>query len=143
MLGRDDINPNEMPFTKQVIVVRKDLNMRTGKIAAQVAHASLNSVLDLMHYSQRKMGRVLSLRETDPMCDWLDGELMTKIVVGVNSEEELFAIQEKAKEAGVRTSLVQDAGKTEFNGVPTYTCLAVGPNVPDKIDEITGKLELI
>jgi PTH2 family peptidyl-tRNA hydrolase len=38
--------------------------------------------------------------------------------------------------------LVQDAGLTEFGGVPTYTAVAIGPDYDDRIDPVTGDLEL-
>jgi PTH2 family peptidyl-tRNA hydrolase len=63
--------------------------------------------------------------------------------VYVNSEEELLALYAKAMEAGIITSLITDAGLTEFNGVPTNTCIAVGPDFEDKIDSITGGLPLL
>jgi PTH2 family peptidyl-tRNA hydrolase len=66
----------------------------------------------------------------------------TKIVCRVNSEEELLAIEEKAKEVGVECHVVTDNGLTEFDGVPTKTCLALGPDVSDKIDRVSGDLEL-
>ncbi len=73
---------------------------------------------------------------------WLEGKF-TKIVVGVKSEEELLSLQEKANNSGLPCSLIQDAGDTEFGGVPTYTALGIGPAQAEKIDEITGSLPLI
>lgn len=61
----------------------------------------------------------------------------------VNSEEELLAIRDKAIEAGLEVHLVTDSGKTEFHGEPTNTCLAIGPDLVEKIDPVTGDLELL
>jgi PTH2 family peptidyl-tRNA hydrolase len=61
----------------------------------------------------------------------------------VNSEAELDAVVAKAREAGVPCALIVDAGKTEFHGVPTKTCCAVGPGWTDEVDPITGALPLL
>jgi PTH2 family peptidyl-tRNA hydrolase len=74
--------------------------------------------------------------------EWLSG-LFTKIVVSVDSEVELLKIYTMAKVSGLLCSLIQDAGNTEFHGVPTYTCCAIGPDEEEKIDKITGNLKLL
>lgn len=123
---------------KQTIVLRKDLNMRKGKMVAQGAHASLRAILQLGH---REGGRfVIPLDER--LEPWLLGRFK-KICVSVNSESELLALHERALEAGMIAALIQDAGLTEFGGVPTYTALAVGPDQEDRIDAITGSLPLL
>jgi peptidyl-tRNA hydrolase, PTH2 family len=63
--------------------------------------------------------------------------------VSVNSEAELDAIVEKARAANIPCALIVDSGATEFHGVPTKTCCAVGPAWPDEIDAITGQLPLL
>jgi len=73
---------------------------------------------------------------------WLTGSF-AKVCCRVNSEEELLVIRDKAVEAGLEVHVITDSGKTEFHGVPTNTCLAIGPDVAEKIDEITGHLELL
>lgn len=128
---------------KQVIIVRKDLNMRKGKIAAQVAHASMKVILDLMRTSYNEYPtKTLFLVDKSPITQWIEGKF-TKICVSVDSEEELLEIQKKANEAGIINALITDCGATEFHGVPTNTCLAIGPDWPNKIDEITGHLKLL
>lgn len=129
---------------KQVIVVRKDLNMRKGKIAAQVAHASMKVLLDNAKRIDTDMssGWLISAVVKSALEQWLSGKF-TKICVYVESEEELLDIYKKAIDNGVLTSLIQDAGLTEFGGVPTYTCVAVGPDLPEVVDVITGKLKLL
>ena len=77
-----------------------------------------------------------------PWYEWLNGSF-TKIVVYVNSEQELLDIYEKAKDAKLPCSLIQDSGFTEFHGVPTYTAVAVGPWWSEAVDEITGDLPLL
>lgn len=113
---------------KQVLVVRKDLKMRMGKVAAQAAHASLKATIENMH---------------DPRVQaWLSGPF-AKICVSVNSEEELLDVERKAAEAGLITSMIVDAGRTEFHGVPTRTVLAVGPAKNEELEPVTGDLKLL
>jgi PTH2 family peptidyl-tRNA hydrolase len=123
---------------KQVIVLRKDLNMRKGKMVAQGAHASMAAILKL---ATRK-GNLLVIALDERIEPWLCGRF-TKICVSVNSEIELLAIHEKSIAAGVLTSLILDSGLTEFGGVPTNTAVAVGPDFARKIDAITGGLPLL
>ena len=127
--------------TKQVLVVRKDLNMGKGKIAAQCAHASLKIFLD------RKMStplaeEIFSFSLTEKMDEWLKGSF-TKVCVGVKSEDELEAIYNDALEAGLPAALIIDSGRTQFNGDLTKTVVAIGPDDNDKIDRITGHLKLL
>ncbi len=119
---------------KQVIVMRRDLGMRRGKEIAQGAHASMIWLAARI----RQPGYTFS--EAERL--WLDGPF-TKVCVRVDSEEELLAVVQKAREAGVLVQLCVDAGKTEFHGVPTPTCCAVGPDLPERIDPITGHLKLL
>lgn len=134
-------------MTKQVIVIRKDLNMRKGKMVAQGAHASMAVLLNAgkMHTAH---GGSFELDEEDfgkfgqAVFDWLCGAF-TKICVSVDSEERLIEIYNNAKAAGLPCSLITDSGKTEFGGVPTNTAVAVGPAESDQVDAITGNLPLL
>lgn len=112
---------------KQMIVIRKDLKMRLGKSVAQGAHGCMKATLENLDHPNVK--------------EWIK-EKFTKVVVSVDSEEELFEVFQAAKDAGLITALIKDAGFTEFNE-PTYTCCAIGPNNSDEIDEITGHLKLL
>jgi conserved hypothetical protein TIGR00283 len=123
---------------KQTIVLRKDLNMRKGKMVAQGAHASMRAILQL----GQQVGSTYVIPLDERVEPWLTGRFK-KICVSVNSEAELLALYEKAKAAGVIAALIRDAGLTEFGGVPTYTALAVGPDREERIDEITGGLPLL
>jgi PTH2 family peptidyl-tRNA hydrolase len=123
---------------KQVIVVRKDLNMRKGKMVAQGAHASMRAILQLGHAEHGNFIIPLDAR-IEP---WLLGRFK-KICVSVNSETELLAVHEAARAAGLICALIQDAGLTEFGNVPTYTAVAVGPDREDRVDAITGTLPLL
>ena len=129
--------------TKQVIVMRKDLNMRKGKMIAQGAHASFAVVL---HGASISDDDDLTIHLTDAMRAWLgptEGPRVAKICVSVDSEEALVAIVEKARAKGVPCALITDSGKTEFHGVPTKTCCAVGPAWVEDVDAITGGLPLL
>lgn len=128
-----------MSEPKQVIVVRKDLNMRKGKIAAQSAHASMGAILNLSTTENNKIVVDIS---SSAVNEWLTGRF-TKICLSVDSEEELLEIYQSAIDNGLNVKLITDAGLTEFNGVPTKTCLAIGPDQPEKIDPITRHLKLL
>ena len=109
---------------KQVIVVRKDLKMSPGKVAAQVAHASVES--------WKKADK--KIKEA-----W-EKEGAKKVVLEVQSEEELLELKRKSK--NLPTALIRDAGVTE---VPpgTVTCLGIGPASEEEIDKLTGHLKLL
>lgn len=129
--------------TKQVIVVRKDLGMRKGKMIAQGSHASMKVFFDRGSvFDAASGGGELRINLTPSMREWVEGSF-AKIALSVDSEDELLDIYEQAKEAGLPCSLIQDAGRTEFHGVPTYTAVAVGPAVREDIDPITGNLKLL
>jgi peptidyl-tRNA hydrolase, PTH2 family len=128
------MEPNERTAPKQVIVMRRDLAMRRGKEIAQGSHAS-------MIWLALRI-RQPSFAFNDAERQWLDGSF-TKVCVPVDSEEELLGVVKKSQEAGVLVYLCVDAGRTEFHGVPTPTCCAVGPDFPERIDPITGHLKLL
>ncbi len=131
---------------KQVIVVRKDLNMRKGKIAAQVAHASMAVILDMMSKKVILNGRMekwaLLMSVDDDVYKWLNGPFV-KVVVGVEYKEDLMDLYVAASMAKIPNALIQDSGRTEFHGKPTYTCIGIGPAAPEEIDKITGHLKLL
>lgn len=135
---------------KQVIVVRRDLKMRKGKIAAQSGHACVEAVLMALAKEDRLSDvRVgdgwVQLAETGrdatPLSEWF-ARGVAKICVYVDSEEALLDLAKQGEDAGFCVALIQDAGHTEFHGEPTYTCLAFEPLYPEQIDPITGELPL-
>ena len=126
---------------KQVIVMRKDLNMRKGKMIAQGAHASLKVLLDRGGASEDMSTFAMAM--TPAMVSWIVTGRFAKVCVGVQSEAELDDIVERARASGVPVALIVDSGKTEFHGVPTKTCCAVGPAWADEVDAITGALTLL
>lgn len=142
--------------SKQVIVLRKDLNMRKGKMIVQGAHASMKVLLDISTkafeikaehpvYRRRFItteGVHLCIPLYSDTKEWLEGQF-AKICVSVDSEDELLTIFNRATDAKLLCSLIRDAGYTEFDGVPTYTAVAVGPGPSEEIDKITGDLKLL
>ena len=130
-----------MSNVKQVIILRKDLNMRKGKMVAQGAHASMAVLLNAGgQYADKRMEYVISM--DDDMKEWITGRF-TKICVSVDSEQQLLFVHSAAENAKLPCSLIKDAGLTEFDGVPTYTAVAIGPAQSDEIDKITGLLKLL
>lgn len=138
-----------MQQPKQVIVVRKDLQMRKGKLAAQVAHASLKAIFDYAQISPQEGMISFKIKASGPVAQWLYNGAFTKIVVYVETEKDLDLIYASILELGqeirepIPCSLIIDSGKTEFNGVPTKTCVAVGPFHSDIVNRITGHLPLL
>jgi len=115
---------------KQIIIIRKDLKMRRGKEIAQGAHAS-----QAFLYEYYRTGR------QDKLTDWWMEQGQTKICLRVESEKELLEVYQAALDAGLKSHIITDAGRTDAGsgkGNPTKTCIAIGPNYADEIDEITG-----
>lgn len=139
-----------MDKPKQMIVMRRDLKMRKGKIAAQAGHACVTAVLAALAREQR-LGQVQADEKgveltqdgqsATPLSEWF-ARGVAKVCVYVDSEEDLLEIDRKAKAAGILSALICDSGLTEFHGQPTYTCLAFEPALPEKVDPITGELPL-
>ena len=147
----DENNPKHSNYSvKQVIVMRKDLNMRKGKMIAQGAHASMKAILYQMEKSTSEgfgdkgtiVHYTLSDRQQSSVMQWLEGSF-AKICVSVDSEAELDQIVKTARDQGLVCSVIIDNGNTEFNGVPTKTCCAIGPSNSEEINKITGHLKLL
>lgn len=110
---------------KQAIVVRSDLGMGTGKVAAQAAHASLSAVADA---DDRATSR------------W-KGDGQTKVVLRADGESELFELADAAERAGLPNAIIRDAGRTQLEP-GTVTALGVGPGDDETVDRVTGDLSL-
>jgi len=126
---------------KQVIVVRKDLNMPAGKLAAQVSHASFGAVLNSKDCTRNESSIHIDLDNDDMLKHWLE-QRFTKVVLYVKSEQKLLDIFNKAKEKGLMCSLIKDAGFTVFSE-PTHTCVGIGPAHPEDFIGITDKLRVL
>jgi PTH2 family peptidyl-tRNA hydrolase len=112
---------------KLALVVRTDLGMGRGKIAAQVAHAAVAAAL--------------AGRGSGDFAAWLrDGQ--PKVVLRVPSGAQLEEIARQARAAGLPVEVIQDAGRTQLPG-GTLTCCAVGPAGASRIDAVTGGLSLL
>ena len=111
---------------KQVILVRNDLKLPKGKMAAQAAHAAVESAFR-------------SDKET--ISDWR-AQGSKKVVLKVEDEAELLKYKQLAEQAELVVALITDAGKTTI-APGTITCLGIGPDNEEKVDKITGKLKII
>lgn len=129
---------NQPKRIKQVIVMRHDLNMRRGKQIAQGSHASMSFICRRL----QEAGSLSIADFTDAQRSWLTAGF-AKVCCRVDSEEALLEIHDKALDIGLEVHLITDSGKTEFHGQPTNTCLAIGPDDAEKIDRITGHLQLL
>lgn len=110
---------------KQAIVVRADLGMGAGKLAAQSAHASLMAYEDTSEVDRNA---------------WKSGG-QKKIVLKVNGESDLFELADDARRNGLPYAVVRDAGHTQLDP-GTVTALAVGPAEESQVDTVTGDLSL-
>ncbi|WP_101295688.1 peptidyl-tRNA hydrolase Pth2 [Halegenticoccus soli] len=110
---------------KQAIVARADLGMGRGKLAAQVAHASLSAYEDADAKTRRA---------------W-KGEGQKKVVLKASGEAELFELADAAEREGLPNAIIRDAGHTQLEP-GTVTALAVGPGPDDVVDRVTGDLSL-
>jgi PTH2 family peptidyl-tRNA hydrolase len=110
---------------KQAIVARSDLGMGRGKLAAQVAHASLMASDDAPEADRRA---------------W-KGDGQKKVVLKVDGEAALFDLADRAEREGLPNAVVRDAGHTQLEP-GTATALAVGPAEDGRVDGVTGELSL-
>ena len=113
---------------KMVIIVRTDIKLSPGKMAAQVAHAAVNC-----SFSAKK-------NHTKWFRKWYD-EGQRKVVLKIKSLEELRELQYLAKDEMLPNSLITDAGHTELPP-GTVTCLGIGPGPENLIDKVTSDLSL-
>ena len=108
-----------------VILVREDLGLSKGKTAVQCSHAAAEAVLK---------------SNKEKINEWK--KFSKKVVLKVDSENDLLKYKKEAEKSKLVTALIRDAGLTE---IPenTLTCLAIGPDDDEKIDKITGKLKTL
>ena len=111
---------------KQVIVVNEALRLPRGKLAAQVAHASVAALLAASH---------------DDLREWLE-EGMPKVVLRAEDDTQLAALERQANDAQLPAALIRDAGHTVV-APGTITCLGIGPARREAVDALTGELRLV
>ncbi len=118
---------------KQAIIVRVDLGMSKGKLAAQSAHASLDAALKVMQQDK--------VFKTNMFEGWRK-EGAKKVVLRVESEQALIKLRDEAVRAALKNSLIKDAGMTELPS-GTITAVGIGPDEEKKIDKITENLNAL
>ena len=128
MTGRTTVDSSAFEY-KLVIVMRTDIKMSKGKVAAQAGHAAVSA----SEYA----------RKNRP--EWWNPWIMEgqrKIAVKANSEDEILMLERKARNEGLPVAMIVDRGLTE---IPpnTITCLGIGPAPTNKVDTVTGNLKLL
>jgi PTH2 family peptidyl-tRNA hydrolase len=114
---------------KQAIVIRVDLGMGKGKMAAQAAHASLEAY-------KKAIARSRAAVEA-----W-ERSGCKKVVLKAAGESHLMSLMAKAKALHIPCALIQDRGLTQV-AKGEITALALGPWREEEIDEVTGELKLM
>lgn len=114
---------------KMVLVVRQDLGMKAGKVAAQCSHAAVGA------YSEQ------AKRGSSNLKAW-EAQGQPKVCLKASGLEELERVKAQAEGARLPTFIVQDAGRTQIDP-GSSTVVAVGPGPSSKIDSVTGHLKLL
>lgn len=127
---------------KQVIVARLDLKMPPGKLAAQVAHASIAVLLNRGRWVEvGEQTQDFTISPTPAMEHWMKVSF-PKAVLECKDEMEIEILYAEAQRAGLPCSKIIDSGRTVYNGEHNLTCIAIGPAERGDIDKITGHLPL-
>jgi peptidyl-tRNA hydrolase, PTH2 family len=129
MTGKITCDSSSTFSYKMVIVIRTDIKMSKGKIAAQAGHAAVSAA----EYARKNRPEWWN--------PWLS-EGQCKIAVKAKSEQEINELERKARNAGLPVALIVDRGLTEIPP-STTTCLGIGPAPANKVDIITGNLSLL
>jgi PTH2 family peptidyl-tRNA hydrolase len=129
---------------KQVLLVRTDLGMRTGKVASQCAHAAVYAVEQLVEMEQKVRAGRANEREKR-LCSWYerwrdDGQ--TKVVLAVKDAASMMELVSAAERVELLVSPICDAGRTQVAS-GSWTCTAIGPGPAALIDQVTGALKLL
>ncbi|XP_048769423.1 peptidyl-tRNA hydrolase 2, mitochondrial-like isoform X2 [Ostrea edulis] len=113
---------------KLVLVMRQDLKMGKGKMAAQCCHAAVHA------------SEFLARNNPELFNKWkMNGQ--PKVVVKADSEQVLIDLSKKARSLGLNASLIRDAGRTQI-APGSKTVLGVGPGPENLVNEVTGHLKL-
>ncbi|XP_062516142.1 peptidyl-tRNA hydrolase 2, mitochondrial-like [Corticium candelabrum] len=114
---------------KMVIVVRTDLKMGKGKIAAQCSHAAVAAYKSLLRYN------------TELLCHW-ENAAQPKVVLKASNEDELNQLAIQAQQAGLESHIIRDAGRTQI-ARGSKTVVGIGPGPASVVDRVTGSLKLL
>jgi PTH2 family peptidyl-tRNA hydrolase len=133
------LEDTNMDKVKQVIVMRKDLNLSKGRLVTQGAHASIAFLTDLIKEYNPLQLTDSQLQLNEAQKEWIYGTFY-KVCLSVDSEKELLDIGYNAVMLGVSVKYIE-----ETNGFdkPIITCLAIGPDYSSKIDPVTKHLKLL
>ena len=124
---------------KQVIVMRKDLNLSKGRLVTQGAHASIAFLTDKMKANLSNPEALWWVNLSQAEKEWIYGTFY-KVCLSVDSEKELLDIGHKAVILGLSVKYIEET--TGFDK-PTITCIAIGPDYSSKIDPVTKHLKLL
>ena len=124
---------------KQLIIIRKDLGMNKGKLAAQASHASMAAVFSVAQRNEDTL--VIDYNKYPVVGEWIKGSF-AKIALAVNSETELEECYQLAQEHGFPCAYIEDSGTTVFHGKKTSTCIGVGPAKAHELDALFAHLKL-
>lgn len=119
---------------KQIFIMRKDLGMKSGKLATQVAHASSMIIKDICLEGTEK--------DKEDMELWINDFDYRKIVLKTDSEESVLHYEKICKENNLNYFLVIDNGYTVFNGEKTITGIGIGPHDNEVVDRLFSELKL-
>ncbi|RUP48367.1 mitochondrial peptidyl-tRNA hydrolase 2 [Jimgerdemannia flammicorona] len=122
-----DINDLHAEY-KMVLIIRSDLDMSKGKIAAQCSHATLANYKAMLKGNPRGL-------------DQWERTGQAKITLKCEDELQLLDLQQKARKAGLCARSIQDAGRTQIAAGST-TVLAIGPGSVELVNNVTGHLKL-
>ena len=133
------LEDTNMDKVKQVIVMRKDLNLSKGRLVTQGAHASIAFLTDLIKEYNPLQLTDSQLQLNEAQKEWIYGTFY-KVCLSVDSEKELLDIGHQAVTIGLNVKYIQET--TGFDE-PTFTCLSIGPDYSSKIDPVTKHLKLL
>lgn len=128
-MGWEDSNSNEE--CKLVLVVRTDLGMTKGKIAAQCSHATLACYKSFLRNAPKS-----------PILKRWERQGQAKIALQAKSEDELETLQATAISLGLVAEVIADAGRTQIAS-GSHTVLGIGPAPKSVVDKVTGHLKLL
>lgn len=114
---------------KIVVLVRMDLDMGKGKMAAQVGHASVELALRAQKMDRKSFDAWMS-------------EGQKKVVLKVANRDEMIRYMNEARSNGLYTCIITDAGRTQVEP-GSQTCVGIGPAPCSDIDQVTGSLKML